>query len=71
MGEPRKPVITTAGLPMNLARVLEPVKQCLEMLTGARSNVREIKGLPKDATNEQIVEKINQIARRLNASGEC
>ena len=71
MAEPRKPVITTAGIPANLAKTLEPVKQCLEMLTGARSNVREISGLQKDATKEQIIEKINAIARRLNASGDC
>ncbi len=71
MGEPRKPVITTAGLPVDIARALEPVKQSLEMITGVRSNVREIKGLPKEATNEQIIAKINEIARRLNASGDC
>lgn len=71
MVEPRKPVITTAGLPAAQAKVLEPVKQAIEMITGARSGVRELKGLPKDAELADIVEKVNQIIARLNASGKA
>lgn len=69
--EPRKPVITTSGMPANMARFLEPVKQAIEMITGARSGIREIKGLEKSATSEEIIEKVNELARRLNASGKC
>ena len=71
MVEPRKPVITTAGLPAAQAKVLEPVKQAIEMITGVRSGVRELKGLPKDAELADIVEKVNQIIARLNASGKA
>lgn len=71
MSEPRKPVVTTAGLDPYLARALEPVKQTLEMLTGARSGLRELKGVPKDATAEELAEAINSIVARLNASGKA
>lgn len=71
MSEPRKPIITTSGLDPNTARVLEPVRQTLEMLTGVRSNVRELKGISKDATKEQIIAAVNAIMARLNASGKA
>lgn len=54
-----------------MARALEPVKQTLEMLTGARSGLRELKGVPKDATAEELAEAINSIVARLNASGRA
>lgn len=71
MAEPRKPVITTAGLPHEIARPLEAVKQAIEMLTGARAGVRELKGLKKGASSAEIAEKVNEIIARLNASGKC
>ena len=67
MAEPRKPNINTSGLDPRLAKVMEPVKQSIDMLTGAR--LGELKGLSKDAGNETIVAKINEIIARLNASG--
>ena len=57
------------GIPFNIAQVLRPVKQTLDMLTGAVSVNDELKGLKKGATNDEMVEKINEIIRRLNASG--
>ena len=69
MAEPRKPVVTTAGLDPSLARALEPVKQSLEIITGVRSNVRELKALKKDATLEDVISAVNKIMERLNASG--
>ena len=71
MSEPRKPVITTAGLPAAQARALEPVKQAIEMITGARSGIRELKGLSSDAKLEEVVSKVNEILSRINASGSC
>ena len=67
MAEPRKPNINTSGLDPRLARVMEPVKQSIDMLTGAR--LGELKGLSRDATTEDIRVKINEIVARLNASG--
>lgn len=71
MAEPRKPVVTTAGLPPQLAKALEPLKQNVEMLTGARSGIREIKGLSKSATLLQVIDKVNAIIARLNATGKA
>lgn len=71
MAEPRKPVITTSGLSPQLARTIEPVKQAIEMITGSRAGLKEIKGLPKGARMEDVVEKVNQIIARLNASGSA
>lgn len=71
MVEPRKPVVTTAGIPSDLARAMEPVKQMLEMLTGRRSGIREIRALQKDATLAEVIERVNEIACRLNGSGDA
>ena len=46
---------------------MEPVKQSIDMLTGAR--LGELKGLPRGASSEDIRVKINEIVARLNASG--
>ena len=70
MAEPRKPVITTSGLSPELARAIEPIKQSVEMLVGTRAGVRELKGLKKDSSASEIVEKVNEIIARLNASGK-
>ena len=67
MAEPRKPNINTSGLYPRLAKVMEPVKQSIDMLTGAR--LGELKGLPLDASSEEVIFKINEIVARLNASG--
>ena len=67
MAEPRKPNINTAGLDVRLAKVMEPVKQSIDMLTGAR--LGELKGLPRGASSEEVILKINEIVARLNASG--
>lgn len=69
MSEPRKPTITTAGLDPSVARVLEPVRQSIEMLTGGRSGIKELSGLPQEATLRDAIGKINEIISRLNASG--
>lgn len=66
----KKPTITTAGLSHELARALEPVKQSIEMLTGARRGMPEIAGLPDGAKLEAVVQKLNEVIARLNASGE-
>lgn len=71
MAEPRKPVLVTAGLPPNLAHALEPIKQTLEMITGARNNIKELKGLRDGASITDIIGKINDIVARLNATGRA
>ncbi len=65
----RKPTITTAGLSPELAKALEPVKQSVEMITGARTGMPEIAGLPQSTSARALVGKINEIIARINASG--
>lgn len=69
MAEPRKPTIVVSGIDPQIARVLEPVRQSIEMLTGVRAGIKELKGLPQGASMNDVVEKINEIISRLNASG--
>ena len=56
------------SLPQEHARVLNPMKQVLDHLTGTRSGV--IAALPTTATTAVIIAKINEIVVRLNFSGE-
>lgn len=65
----RKPIISTMGMPMELAWFLKPVKENIEMVTGARGG--ELKGLPASASNEDIIKKVNEIIARINVSGEA
>ncbi|WP_322152292.1 hypothetical protein [Paratractidigestivibacter sp.] len=66
----RKPSVTITGLPTSLAKPLEAVKQSIEMITGARPGMSELKGLPDDAGLLTVIEKINEIIARINASGK-
>ena len=52
--ETRKPSISISGLPSNMARPLENMKQSIEMITGARPGMKELVGLPNDASLFQI-----------------
>ena len=65
----RKPSVNIAGVPQEVARALQPVKTTLELLTGTAGGIKELKGLKHTATNAEIILKINEIIRRLNASG--
>lgn len=65
----RKPSVILTGIPYETARVLRPVKTTLDMITGAVNINNELRGLKKGASTDEVVEKINEIIRRLNASG--
>lgn len=65
----RKPVISTMGMPAELAWFLKPVKENIEMVTGARG--RELKGLKPEATQDEIIKKVNELIARINVSGEA
>ena len=70
MADTRKPSITITGLPQQLAKPLESMKQSIEMITGARPGMGELSGLSKDAGLVTVIEKINEIIARINASGK-
>lgn len=55
---------------MQLAKSMETVKQAVEMITGARPGMRELRGLGKGATQEEVIACINSIVARINASGK-
>lgn len=63
----KKPAIPALqGIPdLALMRVLTPIKENIELLTGVRSGV--IQPLPENASLETVVEKINEIIERINA----
>lgn len=67
----RKPTISVFGLSSEMARFVEPIKQSLEIITGSRAGMSELKGLKESATTKDVVAKINEICARLNASGKC
>ena len=64
----RKPSIILAGTTPALANTLRPIKETLELITGA-GRLSELKGLSREATQAEIISKLNEVIRRLNASG--
>ena len=66
----KKPAIpTTSMLPLDIARVVEPMKQNIEMVTGARPGSPSIDPLPDTATTAQIITQLNLILSRIEHSG--
>jgi hypothetical protein len=63
----KKPAIPSTQ-PVNdptLAALLRPMKENLEIITGVRGGI--IAQLPENASNSQVIAKINEIIQRLNA----
>lgn len=66
----KKPSIpATSGLPSEIARVVEPIKANVEIMTGARPGLVPLTTLGSDATLSDVITKINQILSRINQSG--
>lgn len=64
----KKPSIPSLSyLPQDVARVLQPIKESMEIMTGARGG--ELSVLEDTASTEEIITAINAIITRLNASG--
>lgn len=51
-----------------LNQAISALKENIEIITGARNGVGEIVVLPADATNAQIISKVNEVIARLNVS---
>ena len=64
MKKPAIPGTQTVADPV-VASILRPMKENLEILTGIRGGI--IEPLPVNATNSQLIAKINEIIQRLNA----
>lgn len=66
----RKPAIPpTSGLALEIARVVEPMKQNIEMVTGARPGAVSISPLPATATLADCITQLNKILSRIEHSG--
>lgn len=66
----KKPAIPgTGSLPQNLAQVIEPIKQNIEMVTGARPGAVSINPLPPTATLADCINQLNLILSRIEHSG--
>lgn len=66
----RKPSIPpTSLLPLEIARVVEPMKQNIELVTGARPGAVSISPLPPTATLADCISQLNLILSRIEHSG--
>ncbi len=66
----RKPGIPSVALQdQSLNSVVNALKENIEIINGSRIGVGEIRTLDTAATTSDIINKINEIIRRLNVSG--
>lgn len=66
----RKPAIPpTSNLPLDIARVVEPMKQNIELVTGSRPGAVSISPLPSTATLADCITQLNLILSRIEHSG--
>jgi tripartite-type tricarboxylate transporter receptor subunit TctC len=66
----KKPGIPAINLPdRTLNQMLSAMRENLGIITGAIQGIGEIDQLSSTATTAQIISKINEIIKRLNASG--
>jgi hypothetical protein len=64
----RKPGIPAMShLPKEMADLLRPIKETLEIMTGARGGA--VQQLPVGAGLPAVVQKINELIARLNQAG--
>jgi hypothetical protein len=66
----RKPAIPpTSTLAYDIARVVEPLKQNVEIITGSRPGAVSIDPLPTTATLADVITQLNKILSRIEHSG--
>ena len=66
----KKPSIPpTSLLALEIARVVEPLKQNVELITGARPGAVSIDPLPATATLADVITQLNKILSRIEHSG--
>lgn len=65
----KKPSIPAVGsLPYELSRIMVPVKENIDMLTGVKTG--QIAQLPTTATLTDVINKLNEVIARLNYTGQ-
>lgn len=66
----KKPGIPSVALQDQvLNTVVNAIKENIEIINGSRLGIGEISTLPTTATTAALISKVNEIIRRLNASG--
>lgn len=66
----KKPAIPpTSTLSLDVARVLEPIKANVEIMSGARPGSTVLSPLASTATLAQVITQLNAILSRINQSG--
>jgi len=66
----KKPAIPgTSSLSQDLARVIEPIKQNVEIITGARPGMSGVTPLASTASLSDVISKVNELISRINQSG--
>jgi len=66
----RKPSIPATGsLPLDIARVVEPLKANVELITGARPGAVSLAPLPTTATLADVINQVNLLLSRIEHSG--
>jgi hypothetical protein len=66
----RKPAIpVTSSLPLDIAQVVEPLKQNVELITGARPGSTALSPLATTASLSDVITQVNLILSRINRSG--
>lgn len=65
----KKPAIPAISmLPSQLAQLIGPIKENIELMNGTRGNIKLDK-LPDGASTVQIIAAVNALIARLNATG--
>ena len=66
----KKPAIpVTSNLPLDLARVIEPIKQNVELINGARPGSVELSPLDSTASLADVIVAVNKIISRIDQNG--
>jgi hypothetical protein len=56
---------STQGIDAPTRKVIEPLIEVVETITGRRPKVAKVAALPKNATLSEVIAKVNEIADRL------
>jgi len=66
MSTPKASAIpSTQGIDVPTKKVLDPMIEVLETITGRRPKVVKLTALPENATLAEVIAKVNEIADRL------
>jgi hypothetical protein len=66
----KKPAIPpTSTLPLEIARVIEPIKANVEIMSGARPGSTALTALPSAASLSDVITQLNAILSRINQAG--